>query len=290
MSGIYWLASYPKSGNTWMRLALHSLELGGAPVRFDEADDAWWQREADRRVGGIVSSRAFFENYLAVESSDLTVAEVEALRPAAITAWAEGVRAPIVKTHDAYLSAEGTPLFPPAGTQGAVVIVRDPRDVAISFANHSGITIDQAIAKMVDPNGMLAGKKNGLSGQFRQRLPTWGGHVAGWLDAPIPKLLVQYEDMIADMALVLTRVAGFVGIAADSGAVARAVTATHFDRLKAEEDKNGFRERSTHATRFFRRGVAGGWRDTLTTAQVARIEADHGAMMRQLGYDLVSGA
>ncbi|MGB8600669.1 MAG: sulfotransferase domain-containing protein [Rhizomicrobium sp.] len=288
MSGIYWLASYPKSGNTWMRLALHSLEQGGAPVRFDEADDAWWQRETDRRVGGIVSSRAFFENYLAVESSDLTAAEVEALRPAAIAAWAEGARAPIVKTHDAYLSAAGTPLFPPGGTQGAVVIVRDPRDVAISFANHSGITIDQSIARMANPNGMLAGKTIGLSGQFRQRLPTWCGHVAGWLDAPIPKLLVLYEDMIADMVSVLTRVAGFVGIAADPGAVARAVAATGFDRLKAEEDKIGFRERSEYAARFFRRGVAGGWRDTLTTAQVAQIETDHGAMMRRLGYGLVS--
>lgn len=290
MSGIYWLASYPKSGNTWMRLALHSLEQGGAPVRFDEADDAWWQRKTDLRVGGIVSSRVFFENYLAVESSDLTVAEVAALRPAAIAVWAENARAPIVKTHDAYLSVEGTPLFPPGGTQGAVVIVRDPRDVAISFANHSGMTIDQSVARMADPNDMLAGKTIGLSGQFRQRLPTWSGHVAGWLDAPISKLLVRYEDMITDMVQVLTRVAGFVGIIAEPDAVVRAVAATRFDRLKSEEDKIGFRECSEYAARFFRRGVAGGWRDTLTIAQVAQIEADHGTMMRRLGYDLVSGA
>ncbi len=286
MSGIFWLASYPKSGNTWMRLALQSLERGGAPVRFDADKDAWWERRRGGRVGGIVSSRAFFEDFLAVESSDLMADEIEILRPAAIVAWAEGENAPIVKTHDAYLSSQGTPLFPKDETRGAVVIVRDPRDVAISFADHSGLTVDAAIRKMADPHGTLAKGGTHLSNQFAQRLPTWSGHVASWLDAPMPKIVVHYEDMITDMASTLAEAAAFVGIDAPADAVARAVAATRFDRLQAEEKRVGFQERAPNCKRFFRRGVAGGWRDTLTPEQAARIERDQGAMMRRLGYEV----
>jgi aryl sulfotransferase len=285
MGGIFWLASYPKSGNTWIRLALQSLERDGAAVRFDEDLDAWWERRGGGRVGGIVSSRRFFDEFLDVESSDLTADEIEVLRPAAIVAWAQGEQAPIVKTHDAYLSSQGTPLFPAGTTRGAVVIVRDPRDVAVSFADHSGLSIDQAIAKMADPNGMLAGGKNSLANQFMQRLPTWSGHVAGWLKAPVPKLLVRYEEMIADMSEVLARVAAFVEIPAPAEAITRTVAATRFDRLRQGEEKVGFRERSRHADHFFRRGVAGGWRDSLNTEQIRRIETDQGAMMRRLGYE-----
>jgi len=286
MSGIFWLASYPKSGNTWLRLALQSLEAGGAPVRFDEDKDNWWERKDRGRVGGIVSSRPFFESHLNVESSDLTAEEIEELRPQAIIAWAEGENSPIIKTHDAFLSSRGTPLFPDGSTRGAVVIVRDPRDVAVSFADHSGLSIDAAIDKMADPGGMLAGGTKRLANQFSQRLPTWSGHLAGWLEAPVPKLMVRYEEMKTDMASVLAKVAAFVEIDAPAAAVARAVAATGFDKLQAEEDRIGFRERAPNCRQFFRRGVAGGWRDTLTAEQVGRIETDHGAMMRRLGYEV----
>ena len=286
MGGVFWLASFPKSGNTWLRLALRSLEQGGAPVRFDEEKDDWWDREGGSRVGSIASSRQFFEEVLNVESTDLTAAEIERLRPYVGAALAKSKNAPIIKTHDSFLSEQEVPLFPSEATKGAVVIVRDPRDVAVSLAYHVGLPIDAVIEKMADPNARLLGRKNGLPGQFDQLLSTWSRHVAGWLDAPISKLLVRYEDMKVDMPGVLAKVAAFVEMEATRDAVAGAVAATDFATLRQQEKCTGFRDRSEFSACFFRRGEAGGWCDTLTAAQVGRIESDQGIMMQRLGYEV----
>jgi hypothetical protein len=286
MRGAFWLASFPKSGNTWLRLALRSLELGGAPIRLDEDKDDWWDRHDGSRIGGIVSSRRFFEEVLNVESTDLTAEEIEALRPLAVAALAKSRNDAIFKTHDSFVTEQREPLFPLEVTKGAVVVVRDPRDVAVSLADHIGLPIDAVIDKMADPNATLLGRKNGLPSQFIQRLSTWSRHVAGWLEAPVPKLLVRYEDMKVDMPGVLAKVAAFVAMEATPDAVAGAVAATEFATLRRQEKCTGFRECSEFSAFFFRRGIAGGWRDTLTAAQARRIEFDHGVMMQRLGYEV----
>lgn len=78
--------------------------------------------------------------------------------------------------------------------------------------------------------------------------------------------------------------ARFLGIEAPPSMVATAVEAVRFEKLSAAEDANGFVERPNTVTKFFKRGVAGGWRDTLTSEQAARIESDHGTVMQHLGY------
>ena len=76
----------------------------------------------------------------------------------------------------------------------------------------------------------------------------------------------------------------YLGMDAPPSMVDAAVEAVRFERLSAAEDANDFVERPNTVTKFFRRGVAGGWRDTLTSEQSARIENDHGPVMRLLGY------
>lgn len=287
MSRVYWLASYPKSGNTWMRLALRSLEAGGTPVRFDDLDDVWWMRDTTSRILGIASFRGIFDDRLDVESSDLQEEEVEALRGGAYYTDTSADTF-IVKTHDAYLSCAGVPLYPQEVTAGAVVIVRDPRDVAVSFASHCGQSVADSVRAMNCETNALSSSRRKLSSQLRQHLGSWSTHVQGWLDAPVARILVRYEDMLCDMPGVLRRVADFVAIAADPDAVARACAATSFDRLRAQEDISGFRERPATSAHFFRRGIAGGWKESLTAELVAEIENCHGAMMRRLGYRLSS--
>ena len=74
----------------------------------------------------------------------------------------------------------------------------------------------------------------------------------------------------------------FAGCSVGDEAIRRAVAFSEFKQLHEQEVQKGFRE--AQAGRFFRRGVAGGWRDELSNAQAARIEADHGPMMQRLGY------
>ena len=277
MSGFHWLASYPKSGNTWLRLALHSLSRGGTPPDFAGPVD----------FASIASARSVYDACLDVESSDLTQEETANLRPRLYEAQARDAAEPLLrKVHDAWiLTPAGEPLFPPAVTLGTIYIARDPRDVAVSLAHHRAIPLDEAVAFMGDPDAAFSPNLRRCSRQFLQRLLTWSGHAASWLDAPAPApLLLRYEDMLADPALALVRAARHLGREAPEDAVRRAVEATRFDALRAAEERSGFRGKPPKAGRFFRRGVAGGWRDALTAAQAARIERDHGAVMARLGY------
>ncbi|KUR78185.1 sulfotransferase domain-containing protein [Novosphingobium sp. FSW06-99] len=278
MGGYYWIASYPKSGNTWLRLALWSLAHDGAVP--DLGDDRLNQVP-------ICCSRMEFDNELAVDSSDLPHEQIAALRPRFYEAQAARSSEPLLrKVHDGWtLTPAGEPLFPPHVTLGTVYLVRDPRDIVPSLAHHAGITIDDQVASMERPAIILAGQAQGITMQLPQCLLNWSAHVASWLDAPgRPALVQRYEDLLGDPVAALTRIAAYLDLPATAALIDRAVASTRFDRLQAAEARTGFFERPRHASTFFRRGRAGGWRTSLTRDQVGRIEAMHGAMMARMGY------
>ena len=286
-----WLASYPKSGNTWMRLLAAGLWLkDGETLDINDLPG----------TRGIASARAPFEYHTLIDSSLLTHDEIDALRPAVHEAQARGDEEAesiaityFVKTHDAYTRLPGgAPLLAGrAGADGAILIVRDPRGVAPSFANHNNSDIDKIIARMADPEGCMSGSTAKLDPQIRQRLLGWSAFNASWLDQDdLPILTVRYEDMIADTASALSRVIAFVGLASEPDKIARAVAAADFAELVRQEAEVGFREapRKMSTARFFRRGEAFAWEEELSEEQIERIESVHGAMMRRLGYALLS--
>ncbi|MEI9804207.1 MAG: sulfotransferase domain-containing protein [Pseudolabrys sp.] len=277
MIGIVWLASYPKSGNTWLRLALESLMAGGAPVRLNHVKQL--------RLGA--ASRSLLEEVLGVDTSDLSHEEIEELRPRCYEAIARDAKRPLfMKVHDARIStAGGEPLFPPDITSAAIYIVRDPRDVAVSYAYHSGVSIDAMIGIMANPRYVAARGVSSMSASVPQRYLSWSAHVESWLDTPDMKiLLLRYEDMVRDFATELGRVAAFLGMEPSPGAIAGAVAATRFERLQEAEASEGFRELAPTAARFFRKGVAGGWRTDLSDKQVRQIESDQGVAMKRMKY------
>ncbi|MEO5374477.1 MAG: sulfotransferase domain-containing protein [Alphaproteobacteria bacterium] len=276
MTGPILLASYPKSGNTWLRALLAGLEHGRVDI-----NDMLEQFT-------IASSRLLFDQVMGVDSSDLTDAEVHRVRADMLRRVAEFERDRwFLKVHDARLPAtpDAEDLFPADVVRAVVHIVRDPRDVAVSWAHHTGRSIDVAIAQLADPGQTLARSTIRMSRQLPQFTSNWSRHVESWLGATdLAVHLVRYEDLLADTTGALTAIAAFLGLEVDEAAIASTVEAASFSALRAQEERNGFRERRHNQDRFFRRGVAGGWRDTLSAAQTARIESDHGPMMLRLGY------
>ncbi len=287
-----WLASYPKSGNTWFRLLLANLREGG-----DEPADI---NDMPER-GGLASARGAFDAHLLIESGLLTHEESDNLRPRLYELQSSGegiledeaehdekVRFP--KVHDAYVqTGKGEPLLAGArGAQGAIVIVRDPRDVAPSLAHHMRFSLEEAIAFMADPGATFSGTRSNQPNQLRQRLLDWSGHVASWLDqTDIPTHLVRYEDLQADTAGVLAGALEFAGRSVSPYEIERAVAFSSFAELSRQEQAKGFREapRPNEPGRFFRRGETGRWREDLSLEQAERVEGRHAAMMRRLGYD-----
>lgn len=292
MTRTIWLASYPKSGNTWMRGLLGNLlaEEGG-PVGLDAL------------AGISAGDRICFDFVMLVDSGLLTHDEIDCLRPRAYKAIASGdfddcfarikSAAPVrfVKVHDAYsVTPAGESLLGGlAGAYGAIVIVRDPRDVAASWAHHLGVSIDDAIATMSNDAtaSTFLATTNSQGPQFRQKLRGWSTHVASWLDqTDVPVHLIRYEDLLEDTAGTLSGALAFAGVAVSMDKINRAVASCDFVCFRAEEERNGFVEAPRRGIKFFRRGQAGGWHDDLTCEQVIRIESRHGRMMRRLGYEL----
>ncbi len=283
----YWLASYPKSGNTWLRMLIANLSATNGPVDINNLPER----------GGIASARAPFDHLTMIDSGLLTMDEIDALRPRVYEELSAGAdddeydarpdrqQIVFVKAHDAYtLTPRGEPLLAGArGAAGAIVVVRDPRDVAPSLAHHNGTDIDAAIAFMGNAEAGFCIHVDRQPNQLRQRLPGWSGFMASWLEqTDIPVHLVRYEDMKFDAVRALRGVLDFAGRPATDEEIERAVAYADFRQLKSQEQDKGFREAPRAG--FFRRGETGSWRQELTPDQVMRIEADHALMMQRLGY------
>lgn len=277
---IVWLASYPRSGNTWVRLLL-------ANVLADE--DVSINRITRALPGTVATSREQFDELAGVESCLWTDDEAEALRPdvyryRARQAAGDGTPLLFCKAHDAlHDTAAGEPLFPEDATVGAIYMLRNPLDVAVSNAINAGKHDFSAMIRTLNTRDHSV---SGTARFLRERRLDWSSHVESWLAAPFPVLPVRYEDLLADTLGELARLVRFLRLdgAAAPPRLHRAVRATVFPRLREQERREGFIERSPLAERFFRSGKAGDWRRHLTAAQVREVVCTHGRVMAAAGY------
>lgn len=272
-----WIASYPSSGNTWMRSLLSAmLSANGASVHINQLEQI-----------PSVGSYRLLDEVLGVDTADFTVEEVQNLRAEAHQALARSGTHPVfLKIHDRLApTPAGRPLVPIEETRGVIYLLRNPLDVVASFANHFGYTLDDAIRILGDNTFHLATWEGGPKLQVPQHLGSWSQHVTSWVDTPVaPVCLVKYEDLWAYPNDTLATVARFAGITADPERIAQAVEAAQFTRLREQEIADGFRERAETTTAFFRRGSPGGWKTELSSDQVNAVLRDHAPIMERFGY------
>ncbi|MGB1251494.1 MAG: sulfotransferase domain-containing protein [Candidatus Promineifilaceae bacterium] len=282
MGNIYWLASYPKSGNTWMRILLANyLWAKDKPLDINQAIGGW-----------IASDRQAFDNHVGIEASDLLPHEIERYRPRVYDFISAKVKEPLfLKIHDAFTySTQGHPVISKAATGGVIYLMRNPLDVAVSFAHHSRTSVKRITEVMGDPTFTFLNNPSAISVQLPQRLLTWSGHVNSWVtESGLRVLVVRYEDMKVDPIANFTRVINFCGFDADPARVEMAVEFARFERLQAHEAEHGFVEKVSATATFFRRGVTGGWRDELTPDLVDRIVTEHRSVMQHHGYLTADG-
>ncbi|MBN33946.1 MAG: sulfotransferase [Rhodospirillaceae bacterium] len=273
MGRILWLASFPKSGNTWMRAFLHNLihDRGGS-----------LDVNAISATALLDAGKRYYTPFTDKDPGELSREEVAALRPKVQAAMARSSSGTVfVKTHTTLTMLAGYPSHDPDLMAGAVYMVRDPRDVAVSYADHLGITLDAAIAAMGQENGQTDATDKGVT----EFIGSWSQNVTSWVSQEGPTVLVvRYEDMLATPKTTFGRVVKFLHLQRTPHMVRKAIENTRFDKLARQETKTGFGERSPKQEKFFRRGRSGGWRAILSEAQVQQIEQDHGALMRHFGY------
>lgn len=271
-----------RSGTTWRSALLANfLAARSEPVAINDIEEA---------LPGFSSCDPdLFERRTGLVPSDCTQDEVDTLRPgvyrAVAAASGPGARL-YCPAHEAFRDTPaGEPLFPNDATCGALYAVRNPLDVAVSWAFYLGVDFERAVDDLCNPNHQLGPAE---WPRLREVVGDWSSHVESWQSAPFPVLTVRYEDMLTDPASELGRMARFLGLegAADRARLQRAANLAGFANLAGDEEREGYRNYLKQGFRFFRFGKAGGWRRHLTAAQARRCVDAHGQVMTTLGYDL----
>ncbi len=168
---------------------------------------------------------------------------------------------------------------------GFIYIIRDPRDVVISFKNFSGKSLDKII------NELLFEKTNIINTNgAHELLSTWELNVLSWLNYnTVPRLIIRYEDLKINIREILINVIEFlnkthrINLSLSDADIDQIIENTNFNNLKKIEDKYGFDESSKHS-RFFRSGTSNQWKDILSKTQIQLIENNLKTLMRHFNY------
>jgi aryl sulfotransferase len=270
-ASLVWLASYPRSGSTWLRAILSGYRADAAP-------------DLDRLDAGWIISRRDLDAVAGFDTMALPWEPTLSLVPVAVRA-AVARRTGVVwaKTHAAPVETAAGPLHPGDITHGAVYVVRDPRDAVVSYSHHASVDVATAVERFADPDHALVREPEAWTAQPPEPLGRWSDHVVAWRSAQPAPLVVRYEDLHQDPLTEAAGVLSHAGIAVDPARLERAVEHASFTGLAERERRDGFRE-GPGPEPFFRQGEVGQWRDVLSDDDARRIVDVHGDVMHTLGY------
>lgn len=278
MSGLRLIASYPKSGNTRLRLMLWNFcRNPDEPAHINDV--------SFHSFGATDDSKWIYEDAFGLDGNGLEPTQAMRLRCFTHTHLARLAEArgalPLVKTHTAngFLTNDMThPYVGWESVHSAVVLVRNPLDVCRSYAHHLGKTIDETADFMGKRNA--AGRHNDDRNVFTI-MDTWSLWVRSWMQEYCAGkvMLVRFEDMEE----AFPEIVKFYDFeeAGDQERIDKAIRFTKLPILRQMEAEDGFKEASPKANKT---GFFGGEREPLTDYAREKIIADHGDVMRLFGY------
>ncbi|MDH3667125.1 MAG: sulfotransferase domain-containing protein [Paracoccaceae bacterium] len=268
---LIWIASYPKSGNTWMRMFLANYmapRSDGQPFRLT---DLGATSSSDARVRDI--SRAVGQ-----DCHEMAPEELYRGRQRHLEILSASEKPTLLKTHMPNAILFGMSLIPAELSRCAIYIVRNPLDIVPSYAHYMELDIERSVE-------LLASSKNWTRGnerQITQMVGDWSMHVRSWLSVDdFPVLVVRYEDLIDDPAKHFANVVETIGMPLDDAKLNHAIEASRFDELQAQDKQVGYSGRDVP---FFRKGIKGDWKDTLPEDLSKKVISDHGKVMAFLRY------
>ena len=270
---IVWLASYPKSGNTWTRVFLANYLLNTRePMPINEVH-RFGTGDSIAKMYHMVAKRQ-----IDLGDIDLTLQ----LRGKVLRGIvANNADVNVVKTHNFRLKARGVELIPEQVTRSAIYVVRNPLDMVLSYARHYGIAHDEAVRQVSHPDNANSPEAE-TTVQF---LGSWSEHVRSWTaPAPYPVLVLRYEDLLDDPHRHFAQVLQSLGAPVEPERLDRAVRFSSFGELSKQEETVGFVEASDKGARFFGKGQKDQWKTELPARLVKKMKHAHRKVMRHYGY------
>lgn len=274
---VVWLASYPKSGNTWLRMFISNLMANdNQAVHINNI------------LGQSAGERTVFDAVTGIDSSNLFPEEADELRSEFYRRMSrETDELRFMKVHDAYqYLPDQQPIFPPDATRCTLYLVRNPLDVVPSFSHHMPMSIDEAITCLNDDGFTINTEKKNVTNSLSQKLSSWSENVLSWVNAPtgMNVHVMRFEDMKKSPIETFTAAVKAMGLMKSDEEIKRALEFSSFVTLQEMELHSGFREKPMHSAAFFRVGKTGTGRTMLTQEQVELIVARHTEVMQLFGY------
>ena len=276
MKNLIWLASYPKSGNTWLRVFLSNYFSDlSSPLTINALS-----------LNLRANDNSLLEKFADIEPSDLNFKELLQLRSDVFKELSlKSNKKVFLKIHDAFQDKEEKiPFIPKENTFGIIYLIRNPLDVAVSFSHHEGKPIDEIINFMADEEAVLGNNHSGYHRLSPEKLTSWSSHVNSWTNSGIRLLLVRYEDLLENPYSAFQKVAHFIDGKVSPEKLEKAIRFSDFSFLQKQEEKEGFKEKNMKTLKFFRKGKSGGWKKELNKEHINQIIKNHDSVMKKYGY------
>jgi len=261
---IFWIASYPKSGNTWLRALISS---------YYYSEDGKFDENIISRIGQFPEKRHFtsfdYDQNVVTDTARFWLKAQEKINL--------DKKLNFFKTHNAFGSVNNNPFTDAKNSIGVLYVVRDPRNVITSLKNHYELNTEQALKWMQNENNYIYDvhrfKQDGYS-DF-QFISSWITNYKSWkVQKKIPIKIIKYEELLGETFIVFKDVIEFINKTSGNNEkinkdkLKNAVNSTLFDKLKSSEEKNGFSEAITSKTSnkkipFFYLGPKNDWRKIL---------------------------
>ena len=273
---LYFVASYPRSGNTWVRAFFFALmrETGSLVSIMSDLkniDDLLPWDIVPRFVGSAIGRGTEF----------MTLRDMAEARPKVHRWFAEHfyVR-PIIKSHAMFAVIHGHNTFPTDLAWEATYLIRNPLEVAPSLAKLRGWTIPHAIDVMATRSLTIGAHKGGAPEPWGN----WSQNVISWMTTPKRVPIMRFEDFIASPTKQFEALANHAGFQATRSQIADAVAAVSLEQLEKLERAPGFRSPSRNPEAFFGGGVRQRYTDKLSPEQARSIIGSHAVLMNKFGY------
>jgi hypothetical protein len=278
---IIWLASYPKSGNTWVRSIISSLLY---------SNDGNFNFELMLKVSQFPEKK-YFKNLINDFSNFNEIKENWILAQDMINLDNE---IKILKTHQGNYTVNKDSFTNNQNTLAKIYIVRDPRTLISSLSNHYTMTIDQASNFLMTPQIIGNTKKwEEKETGMQCLLGKWNDHYRSWTKNKNNLLLIKYEDLVQNPESELEKMINFLkkylNFETDNIKNKKILETTSFVNLKKMEQKGLFKEnvlnkKDDSKVNFFHLGPENNWKHNLGEDIKSKIEKDFYEEMVELKY------
>ena len=278
---IIWLASYPKSGNTWVRHFLASLiysnqgkvglEKLGFIMQYPKRD------QFEKLITNFDDFNQIKKNW--INSQNLINSDN---------------KLHIFKTHHILCSLGKDNFTDKKNTLGAIYIVRDPRNVISSILYHFNLSnTEEALNFIKREDKFIGNMKNKVNYPLLTLIGSWKTNYNSWKSFDKNFLLVKYEDLILNPNTEFKRIANYItyttNIKFSEEQIKKGIDESSFENLQKFEDKNGFIEsikdpENKKRKKFFNLGPRNNWKKSLDKKFVDEIEVSFKDEMKELGY------